>query len=136
MAAIYQWFVGKEVVYTTTLYPLEAGDALDFTVTLEEFSMSALPEDFMEFGVTFLSGLLEDILIEWGPPDDAVDFGVTFVSGLLETILIDWGPPDDYGEFGVTFISGLLEDKLVEIYAPDEALNMAIALHSISMTPV
>ena len=137
MAAIYQWhFTGVEIVFTTTLYPLEAADAIDLSITLDSFSMHSIPQDAMDFGLSFVSGTLEQILIATGPYDDAMDFNLSFVSGLLEQILLTTGPYDDAMDFNLSFISGLLEDKLVRIYAPDEALEMSIVLDSLSMTPV
>lgn len=136
MAAIYQWFIGKEVVLTTTLYPLEAGDAIDLTITLDGVYMSDVPDDYGALSFDFDGGFLEAVLFDWGPVDDYCALSFEFDGGLLEQILTDWGPPDDYGEFSVDFDGGLLEKLLVEIYAPDEGLDFSMDLFSISMTDV
>ena len=126
----------QEQVLTTTLYPLEAADAIDLSITLDSFSMSPVPNDALDLGVEFTSGVLEDILLITPTYPDDLDLGVVFTNGLLEDILLSNGPYPDDLDLGVSFVDGLLEDKLVSIYSPDEALEMSITLDSLSMTPV
>jgi hypothetical protein len=123
---------------TSTLYPLEMEEALDIGIALGDASMSPIPEDSMEFGMTFLSGTLSQVLLETGPYEDEMQFGVSFLSGTLTQLLLETGPYDDAMNFGVTFLSGELVFKLIESYAPDEALQLGIALDeaACSMTPV
>lgn len=123
---------------TSTLYPLEMEEAVQLDIGIADASMNPIPEDSMEFGVTFLSGSLAEILVSTGPYDDAMDFGVTILSATLVQLLLETGPYDDAMDFGVTFLSGELIFKLIETYAPDEALQLGIALDeaACSMTPV
>jgi hypothetical protein len=110
--AYFQW--GEDVALTqtltTTLYPLQAQDAIEFSVTLAEGNLAPIPNDNMDHGATFTSGILLAALNS-GPYPDSMDHG--------------W-----------SFTSGLLEDKLVQVYAPDEAIEMSVTLASGSMTPI
>ena len=137
MAAIYMWFnPGEEVTLTTTLYPVEAADGLNHSISFVGFGMSAPHDETMDMAIGFVSGLLEALLLEYGPDDEALDMSIGFVSGLLEDILIEYGPDDEAMDMSIGFVSGLLDQLLVETYAPDEALEMSIALNSFTMTPV
>ena len=98
--------------------------------------MRTIAEDAMDLSFGFVSGFLQETLLQDGPYEDAMDLSFGFVSGELETILILGGLYEDEMDLSFGFVSGLLEDKLVSIYAPDEALQMSITLDSLSMTAV
>jgi hypothetical protein len=135
--AYFQWGAAALTqTLTTTLYPLEAQDAIEFSVTLAEGALWPIPVDNMDLGVEFLSGTLTEILLETPVNEDNMDMGVNIINGVLVTILLDIGPYPDDMNLGVTFVDGLLEAKLVSIYAPDEALEMSVTLASGSMTPI
>ena len=137
MAAIYMWFnPGEEVTFTTTLYPLEAADALNLSVTLVSWTMQEPTDESMDMSVGFVSGQLNTLLLDYGPEDEAMDINVGFVSGQLNILLLEYGPDDEAMDISVGFVSGILNDLLVETYAPDEALEFSIALTSFTMTPV
>jgi hypothetical protein len=136
--AYFQW--GGDVVLTqtltTTLYPLQAQDAIELSVTLASGGLWPIPVDNMDLGVEFLSGNLEEILLETPVYPDNMDLGAEFVSGELVTILLTIGPYPDDMNLGVSFVDGLLEAKLVSVFAPDEALELSVTLASGSMTPI
>jgi hypothetical protein len=136
--AYFQW--GDTTVLTqtltTTLYPLQAQDAIELSVTLAAGALWPIPVDNMDLGAEFISGTLTEILLNAGPYPDNMDLGVNIINGVLVTILLNAGPYPDDMDLGVSFVDGLLEAKLVSIYAPDEALELSVTLASGSMTPV
>ena len=90
MAAIYQWFTGKEVVLTTTLYPLEATDAVDLSIQLNNFLMRPVEEDAMDLSFSFVSGELEQILLQAPHSIQSPCFGFTLIIlNLLDGIIIN-----------------------------------------------
>ena len=135
MAAIYMWIEDQEVIVTTTLYPIEVIDGVDFAISLVSGLTQEVIEDAYDFSVTVLDVGLIEVLISEGPFDDAYDFSVTVLDVGLEQVLISEGPFDDAYDFTVTVLDVGLELKLVTGLMPDEGIDFAISLVSGSMTP-
>lgn len=135
---VYRWEVNTEqpLIATSNIYPLDAQDAMEFSIELTSAFMSPIPEDPMDIGVSFIDGSLDVILEQTGPYDDAADIGVSFLNGILRQILIDTGPYDDAADFGVAFLDGTLETKLVTDEAEPEGMEFSIQFTSGSMTPI
>jgi hypothetical protein len=85
--AYFQWgSAALTQTLTTTLYPLEAQDALEFSVTLAEGSMAPIPEDNMDHGATFLSGTLEDKLVSYEMEPEGMDLTIAFTFGEMTVL--------------------------------------------------
>lgn len=127
MAAIYMWIANWEL-YTTTIYPIESREAIDFTIDLDSGTMYLIPEDDMDIGGTFISASLLVILLSTSEQDDSMDIDGTFISATLSIILLDSPEQDDVMDIGGTFISASLDPILINSFHPDEALDFTIDL--------
>mgnify|MGYP000058708441 CR=1 FL=1 len=140
MAAIYQWFEGGILyqTWTTTLYPIEAIEALQISFDLSDGSMRPVLNEHIDVSVEFISGSKIQTLLTTGPYEEAVDVGVEFISGTKEVTLLTTGPYEEAVDVGVEFISGTKVSKLVVAFAPDEELQIDFDLDpsNCSMTPV
>ena len=139
MAAIYQWFPTGQLMYlTTTPYPVDINDRMEFSVTLDIGGMYLIPNEGLDATMTFMSMDLQQILKSTGPYYDAFDASMTFMSMDLRQILKSTGPYYDAFDSTMTFLSMDLVAKLVTIDTPDEALSTTIELSTAdcSMTPI
>ena len=55
MAAIYGYKFGIEVIYTTTLYPLESTDSMEITASVDGGSMELIPYDSLSVDHALIS---------------------------------------------------------------------------------
>ena len=139
-----QYGGGEELqILTTTIYPLEASEALQLSIALSDESyLQPIPEDAVDMDPAFFGATMFDVLISTGPFDDAVDLNVniddSFQGATMTQVLISTGPFDDAVDLDHAFFGAIMEDKLVKVYAPDEALQLSIALDAAacSLTPV
>jgi len=124
------------VVATTTPYPIEAVEALDFSVTLESSLFMTIP--FAEFDVSFAfqSGTLEQILLS--APTQTADFDTSFTlnTAVLNDLLLVISPQEAAFDTSFAFLSGELVSKLVSAFAPDEALDFSLSLIDGTLTTV
>jgi hypothetical protein len=127
---------GSVQILTTTLYPAEATDAMEFGIALIAGLMEVVPEEDLEFNFAVLDGDILSILLSTGPHDEALDFNFAVLDGDIELILLSTGPHDEAMEFNFAVLDGNVESKLVEALMPDEAMDFTISLVSGSMTPV
>jgi hypothetical protein len=100
--------------YTTTPYPIEVIEEMQFGIDVSGGSLSLVPEDDAETA----------ILLDYGPDEDDVDYGHTLTSIVLTEILLDYGPDEDDADYGHTLTSVTLTNKLVEADTPDEELDL------------
>jgi hypothetical protein len=141
---VYMQYGGDEELQTltTTIYPLEAAEALQLSIALAEAELQPIPEDVVDLVPNFISAEMFDIQISGGPYDDAVDLnpsmGDSFQGATLTQVVIFTGPFDDAVDLDHGFFGAIMEDKLVKVYAPDEALQLSIALDegAWTLTPV
>ncbi len=96
MAAIYQWEVAGIVytLYTTTLYPIEAVEALVFTIDLDSGSMVEIATDEIALGMSLIAATLISILLEVPEQEDKIDLGISLIAATLESKLITTYHPD------------------------------------------
>ena len=137
--AYFMWGAGTSVqslTLTTTLYPIEVVDQMDFSASLVFGGMSPIPKEALDMGASAISANLETVLFQIGPYDEALDMGVAAVSANLETVLFQIGPYDEALDVSVSAISANLTTLLVSALMPDEGIDFSVALISGSMTPV
>lgn len=133
MAAIYMWFDGT-IVYTTTLYPVDATDAIDFGGTLASGSMQEPPNDDAQYseGVP-LNGTY--IQLRWfysyGPESDDAQYseGVPLDGTYIQLRwFYSYGPESDQAQWveGVP-LDGTYISKRVWADSPDEKIDFSCA---------
>jgi len=136
MAAIYQWFPGGGIFLTTTIYPAEATDTMDFSASLVYGLMLPILPDPMDGNVESLSGSITVVLLSSGPHDDPIDGRVISLTGSITAVLLSSGPHDDPMDGRVISLSGSITPKLVEAVLEENAMDIGVSLVSGSMTPV
>lgn len=134
MAAIYQWFPGGKLVATSTLYPAETDNGLTFGASLVSGYMQEHAFDELAPGLSFVSALLEEVVI-YGPIyEDELEPGLSFVGATLVEVVIFGPTPEDALAPGLSFISADLVDRLVEADTQDTGLEFSATIVSGSMT--
>ena len=138
MAAIYQWFTGKEIVVTTTLYPIEIVEGMNFGVALTYGDMWPINQDETTASWDFLSGNMAQILHELPVEEDETEATWDFLAGNLIQILNELPVEADETEATWDFIEGFMEQLLVETWIEDSGMLIGIAVKPslCSMTPV
>ena len=138
MAAIYQWFVGDVQILTTTIYPIEAEESLQTSVSFDAGYAGPIQFEKMDYGMTLLSMDVFPILIELPEEEDKMDYGMTLLSMDVFEVLINIPAQEDKMDYGMTLLDMDVIPRLITIYSPDEELKSTIYLDSAncSMTPV
>jgi hypothetical protein len=141
MAAIYMWPEDKQIILTTTLYPVDVTDSLAIEITFTGGSMSPLPESDAAFVLGLQGGILQQEIWYFsdGPYDSDAAFSLGLVGGILqqEIWFFSDGPYDSDAKFRIGMgESGLLIGKLVSIDTPDEKLQLACTIDPCSMMEV
>jgi hypothetical protein len=135
--AFFQYgLAGRTQVLTTTLYPAEALDGMEFGISLVSGLMRPIPNEDLSFSYGVVSGDMSQILLVAPIADEALEFSYGVVSGTLEEVLIVTGPHDEALEFSYGVVDANMEDKLVSAVLPDEGMDFGISLISGSMTPI
>ena len=84
MAAIYQWFPsGDWIILTTTLYPVEFSDSLNFSVDITGGELRPIPGDEYNQTSDLLGAELLTILLSHGPDDIPYDQSGTVLAADL-----------------------------------------------------
>lgn len=128
MAAIYMWFDGVDVTYTTTLYPLEAWEAVVFTVDIASGAMREIPRDTFLTHAEFISGTITQIRYEQNIPEDTYLTHAGFISGTITQIRFEQNIPEDTYLTHAEFIGGIITPKLITIYKPPDGTEFYIDL--------
>jgi hypothetical protein len=137
MAAIYQWFTPEDLeILTTTLYPIEVFEKIQFGASLVFGSMVAVPLEAYSFGVIALGGNITPVLVTTPLHDEAYDFIVHPLGGNIAKILLTTPTEDDAYSFGVIPLGGNITESLVKVHMPDEGVGFGCALISGSMTHI
>lgn len=128
MAAIYQWFVGHEIVVTTTPYPVDVQEAIVFGVTLSAGNMSLLPREYLKANPDVISAshYQNRWFYEDGPYDDSLQANPDVISAnhYQGRWFYEDGPYDDSLQANPDVVSAQLLNKLVEADTPDEMLQL------------
>jgi hypothetical protein len=134
MAAIYQWFGDKGVIYTTSLYPVESVDAIEFSVSFAGNFWNVPLEDEHQFSVSIVGGDLMQVLLTAPPLEDEHQFSVSMVEGDLLQVYLTAPPLEDSHQFSVQLVEGDLYGALVRVNTQDDAMifDMAFAGGSFS----
>jgi hypothetical protein len=136
MAAIYQWFVEDLQILTTTLYPIEVFEKLQFGISLVSGNMTAVPlEDFI-FDILPLGGNIESVLYTTPLHDEAFEFDILPISGTIQKILYQTPMHDEAFEFDILAVQGNIREALVPALMPDEGMRFGCSLISGSMTHI
>lgn len=126
MAAIYQWFVSGEFLFTTTVYPIEALDQLNWSASISGGATFGVAQDAAQFFMQVLNGELEAILYTTGIQNDDMDFTVTPLDSAMDQILFSTGIDVDELQFAATPIDSTMDLALVKHdVQPYEALDLA-----------
>jgi hypothetical protein len=131
---------GAEVILTqeltTTLYPLEAEEAIYFSIALTAGAMYSIPNESQDLSWIFSGGTMAPLLFDLGPYNESQDLSWEFIGGTMAQSLIAIGPYFEEQDLSWSFLGGTLIPQLVAINSPPEGMTISITLASGSMTPV
>jgi len=131
MAAIYQWFLADEVVYTTTLYPIDVTEALQLSVATNPYAnLSEFPIDYSTFKQEVVGISLDVLLLSADSSVDYTSFSQEIVSIELVSLLLSTESDIDYTFFSQEIVSVELVEMLVTCDTPDESLQLACSTNS------
>ena len=139
MAAIYQWYVDRALVLTTTLYPIEVVDALQLGGQLGNGNnMLRIPNDMLDFTEQVLTVSWRQLLKEQGPNYESLDFTEEVLTVSWRQLLKEQGPNYEALDFTEEVLTLSLRLALVVGDTPDEGMLFACELSTVdcSMTPV
>lgn len=113
------------VVYTTTVYPDELLESLDFNVTILSGATETPPADYLDFSVSILSGSLREPLITYTWPPEGLNNLAVPVSGSLVTPLITYSswPAEGLNNIAVPTNGTLVQILITYSNWPAEGLN-------------
>lgn len=130
MAAIYMWFQRDVQYYTTTLYPIETTDGIQFSISVDATTMGNIESDTYAFSYGFLGGSIDQILLSGPTPEDLYSFSYGFMDAYIDQILLFGPTSEDTYTFSYGFMDAVLEDKLITTYAPDQGITLACTVDS------
>lgn len=130
MAAIYMWMQRDLQVFTTTLYPLEVIDAVQFQFDISSASMSPIPQDSLTLSANLIAVTLNQILLSYGPGQDELDISANLIGVILNQILLSYGPGEDELDISADLIEVELLQILVTADTPDEKLQLAFDINA------
>ena len=134
MAAIYQPIIGGIQWLSTTLYPIDANDNVQVTMSFEDGSIEPIPSDAFEGSKSLVDGSY--IQKRWfytdGPYEDAYEGSKTLVDGsyIQKRWFYTDGPYEDAYEGSKVLIDGSYVKKRVFGDSPDEELLLTCAIES------
>ena len=124
MAAIYQWFNTDEfVIATTTLYPIEDVECLNWGATVIHAGMYTWPDDDMDLVYSVVGVALTTVLIEGATESDEMDLSYGIGGVDLNEILLIGPTPIDEMNFAYGIVGVDLNETLVEAQAPPDGLE-------------
>lgn len=113
---------------TTTLYPIENEDALEFAASLLGGDFRTIPMEDLDVFFHLQYGDMHSILISTGPYGEALDVTFTMAYGTLYQILKTIGPKNEAMDVSFHLQYGDLDAILVTADTPDEALEFSASL--------
>lgn len=120
MAAIYQWYLNEEIVFTTPLYPIEVIEGLNWMADITLVDTLGVAVEPAIATLEAVSGELETVLIYGNADTDATEATLEAVSGELETVLIYANADTDSTEASLVATEGWLWAARVEHIQPNE----------------
>lgn len=137
MAAIYQWFIGHEIVLSTTPYPVDLNDSITLSATVSAGWMALVPSDRFETAQNVIAGTYnqERWYLSDGPYVDYFETAQNIISGtyIQQRWYLTDGPYIDYFETAQNVISATHIPKLVLADTPDETLQMGNVINNTSV---
>ena len=125
MAAIYQWYVNEEIVFTTPLYPVEEVELLNWGADITGAASLGVPIDFMTtFSGGPLGGDIELVRLDGDAWWDPLTTFASPLGGDLETVRIygdAWWDP--MTTFGSVLGGDLLYAKVEHIQPNDDKIE-------------
>ena len=124
---------------TSTLYPVEVIDGIDFSINLTSgYMLGTIDEPAPDHSMALVSGNLYPTLLTLPIIDEvSPDHVMELLSADLYATLSSTGPYDeDAPDHTMALISGDLKYNLIQALTPDEGLDFVIVLTSGSMTSV
>ena len=130
MAAIYQWFIGQDIVFTTTLYPISATESANITIELEEGYMQPIPTDYAEQDYPeVVSG--DMYLLLYDLPEIEDEFEADFpqlIQGHMYSPLSNLETDDEFETDFPALLDGDMIKLLIIVDSPDEKLDLSCAI--------
>lgn len=118
----------EQQILTTTLYPIEETEGLDFGLSLISGGLFNWPNDDMDVSFTVIGGNMQAILLNYGPDNDDMDVSFSMVDGNMQVTLITAPPENDDLDVSFSVVGGNMEPKLVTVDTPDEGLAFGLSL--------
>ena len=115
-------------ILTTTLYPIEQTEGLEFGINLQDGWLLNWPNDDLDTTFSVVDGNMQEILLNYGPDNDDLDTTFSVVDGNLQIVLLNYGPDNDDLDTTFSVIDGNLYPKLVVVDTPDEGLEFGLSL--------
>ena len=138
MAAIYQWYIDRAQVLTTTLYPVEVIDGMDLSCQVSYTHLASIPVDSFDMSSSVDSMILHTVLKLYGPINESFDTTSLIDSMILKEVLkVHTATPEEF-DLSSSVDSVSMSEALVTIDTPDEALEFSCALETAncSLTPI
>lgn len=136
MAAIYQWIIVDDVTVTTTPYPIESSDGVEFSITLGLSILREIQNTDMSIKTVPLNSEMTTVLL-------SVDVGPTEMSiktlpleSVLTTILNERTADPTELSIKTLPLDGMMQKQLVTIQAPPRGAEFSITLGNCSLDPV
>ena len=112
------------VVYTTTVYPAEVLETLNFNVATLPSTTETPPNDHIDFNVAILNGSLREPLIMYTWPPEGLNNLALPINGSLVTPLIAYTwPPEGLNNLAVPTNGTLAQILITYSNWPNEGLN-------------
>lgn len=132
MAAIYQWFVSYEQVFTTTLYPIEVVDSLEISAELTGGFVQDILQDHLDSVQDINDAEMTQILISESVADTMYSLQDIF-DAEMQTILLDTSVDDSLDSIQ-SFSDAEMEAILIRALTPDDELQISCELTGGSLT--
>lgn len=139
MAAIYQWFVGDEVVYTTTLYPIDVTDGLQLYAATNPYgNLSIFPVDYTTTDANISDVYLDVVLLSGDTGEDYTTTDSSIPNIYIDLLLQSGDTGEDYSTTDSSMIDIYIDELLVTCDTPDESLQLSCTVNAAgsSLTPV
>lgn len=120
MAAIYQWYVEQEIIFTTPLYPVEGVEGLNWAATVSGVYSLGVSKSATIGQAIFVEGLLETIKIYGLVAPSATIGWALFTEGELFQIFIDASGAPSATIGTAIFTEGTLDARKVTHIQPNE----------------
>ena len=132
MAAIYQWYEDLGIILTTTLYPIEVVDAVQFNgANVTSGYLWNMPTAAIDHPLAqLIDAQLDHIRIEFTADPESIDLSWALTAAQLDHIRIEFTTDPESIDLGWALVDAALDSKKVLAYHPDEAVDFDAILIS------